>query len=464
VIVESRDAGAAMTELDRESATGGDAPGAHPHPGPVPRVAWFALAALTLANVAGFVDRQILSLVAEPIRRDLSLSDTQLSLLMGLGFVVVSSLLAVPLGWVADNRSRRGLLAAGAAFWSAMTVATGAARSFRQLLAARMGVGAGEAALQPAALSLIADLFPRERLGTAMSIYTLGTFVGSGVAYLLGAWGIAFVSAHAPGTLPILGSIAPWQAVYLLVGLSSFVVVPLLLMLPEPRRAGRRQLPLREVVAGLRVNGAAVTLLSLGFACSAAVNYGIAGWLATFFVRTHGWTATEAGTLQGTLTLSVGAAGALLGGRVSDALVRRGRTDGPLLVGMIGAVGMIVCAGAFPLVPSARMAAALLVPVNLFAALPWGPASAAIAEVMPERMRAQGAALSLLAVNLISGVLGPTAVALLSDRVFGGPPGLRYALATVTVIGMLIASGLLHAARRGFRSAIARQSAEVAAA
>jgi MFS family permease len=420
---------------------------------PSARVAWWALGALTLANVAGFVDRQILSLVAEPIRHDLSLSDTQLSLLMGLGFVVVSSVLAVPLGWVADTRSRRGLLAAGAAFWSAMTVATGMARSFRQLLLARMGVGAGEAALTPGAISLIADLFPRERLGTAMSVYTLGTFVGSGVAYLLGAWGIAFVSGHAPGSLPLLGTIAPWQAVYLLVGLSSFLVVPLLLMLPEPRRAGPRQLPLRDVVAGLRENAGAVTALSLGFACSAAVNYGIAGWLATFFVRTHGWTAMRAGTLQGVLTLSVGALGALLGGRLSDALVRRGRSDGPLLVGMIGAVGMIVCAGAYPLVPSATVAAALLVPVNLFAALPWGPASAAIAEVMPARMRAQGAALSLLAVNLISGVLGPTAVAMLTDRVFGGPLGLRYALATVTVVGMSIAVALLHAARGGMRPA-----------
>jgi MFS family permease len=350
------------------------------------------------------------------------------------------------------------LLAAGAAFWSAMTVATGAARSFGQLLAARMGVGAGEAALAPGALSLIADLFPRDRLGTAMSVYTLGTFVGSGVAYLIGAWGLAFVGAYAPDTLPLLGRVAPWQAVYLLVGLSSFLVVPLLLMLPEPRRRAARGMPLREVVQGLRLNAGAVTALSLGFACSAAVNYGIAGWLATFFVRAHGWTATQAGTLQGTLTLSVGAAGALLGGRLSDALVRRGRSDGPLLVGMIGAAGMIVCAGAYPLVPSARVAAALLVPVNLFAALPWGPASAAIAEVMPQRIRAQGAALSLLAVNLISGVFGPTSVALLSDRVFGGPAGLPLALTTVTVIGMAAAAALLNRARPGFRLALSRQA------
>jgi len=422
----------------------------------VSRGAWFALAALTLANVAGFVDRQILSLVAEPIKQDLSLSDTQLSLLMGLGFVLVSSVLAVPLGYLADTRSRRGLLAAGAAFWSLMTVLTGLARNFRQLLAARMAVGAGEAALQPGAMSLIADLFPRDRLGTAMSIYTLGTFVGSGVAYLLGAWGIALVTRYAPPSLPLVGAMAPWQAVYLLIGLCSFVVVPLLLMMPEPRRRSTRQLPVGEVVRALRTNLGAVAALSLGFACSAAVNYGIAGWLATFFVRTHHWTPTDAGTLQGVLTMTVGAFGALAGGRLSDRLVRRGHVDGPLLVGMIGAAGMILCAGLYPLVPSATVAAALLVPVNLFAALPWGPAAAAIAEVMPQRVRAQGAALSLLTVNLISGVLGPTAVALLTDHVFGGPLGLRYALSTVTVIGMAVAVMLLHAARAGFRVAVSQ--------
>jgi hypothetical protein len=297
-----------------------------------------------------------------------------------------------------------------------------------------------------------------------MSVYSLGTFLGSGLAYVLGAWGVGLAS-RLPERWPLLGTVHPWQAVYILVGLLGFVLVPILLRLPEPRLAGHTGatttpvVPLHEVTAYFRANSGTVTLLSLGFACSAAVNYGIAAWLATFFVRTHGWPVERAGILQGSLTMTVGVAGALLGGRLSDALVRRGRTDGPLLVGVIGALGMLVCAGAYPLVPSATLAAALLVPVNLFAALPWGPASAAMAEVMPARMRGQGAGVMLLVVNLVSGVFGPTAVALATEHLFGGPAFLRYGLALVTAVGMTVAALLLLGARAPYRRTIATREA-----
>ena len=423
------------------------------------RAAWFALAAVTLANVSGSVDRLVLTLLVEPIRHDLGLTDTQVSLLMGLGFVVVSSALALPLGRLADAYSRRALLAAGAAVWNVATTLTGLASGFGRLLAARMAVGAGEAALQPASISLLADLFPPSQLGRAMSVYSLGIFLGAGIAYLLGAWGVAFATAHL-ATWPLLGAVRPWQSVYLLVGLVSLVTVtPLLLLVREPARRRGAAVPVRDVVAYVRAHAGAVLPLSLGFACSAAVNYGIAGWLATFFIRTHGWTAPEAGLLQGSLTTVVGPVGALGGGWLSDRLVRAGRADGPLVVGIVGALGMVVCAGAYPLVRSATVAAVLLGPVNVFAALPWGPASAAMAEIMPGRMRAQGAAFMLLVVNLVSGALGPTAVALATDRLFGGPPGLRWALALVTVVGMLLAAALLFAARAPYRRTVARASA-----
>jgi MFS family permease len=157
------------------------------------------------------------------------------------------------------------------------------------------------------------------------------------------------------------------------------------------------------------------------------------------------------------MTVVFGPIGALGGGWLSDRLVRRGRVDGPLLVGVTGALGMALFAGAYPLVGSAAVAAALLVPVNLFAALPWGPANAAMAAVMPERMRGQGAALMLLVVNLVSGALGPTAVALATDRLFGGPAGLRWALALITVVGMLLAAALLLAGRAPFRRTVAQR-------
>jgi MFS family permease len=184
------------------------------------------------------------------------------------------------------------------------------------------------------------------------------------------------------------------------------------------------------------------------------VNYGIAFWLATFLMRTHGWSVEQAGTLQGVLTFTVGPVGVLLGGRLSDAWTRRGRLDAPLRVGMLAALGMLVCAGSYPVVPSATLAAALLVPVNLFAAMPWGAANAAVAEAMPAMLRGQGSALYQLVQNLVSGAVGPAAVALLTDRLFGDPGAVRWSLSVVAVVGMTATLLLLGWGRSAYQRTV----------
>lgn len=427
------------------------------------RAAWYMVAVLTLANVSGFVDRQILSLLVVPIKRDLGVTDTQVSLLMGLSFVIFYSVLGLPIGRWADNGSRRVIVALGAATWSILTMASGLARTFTSLFAARIGVGVGEATLQPAAISLIGDAFPRRRLGTAMSVFMLGTFFGSGVAYALGAYVVGQIDRPGTLALPIVGEIYPWQMVFFIVGAPGLLVALLALTMREPQRTGvaatsagvPTRVPLSQFFSYLRANWRTVTALSLGFACSASVNYGIGAWLATFFVRTHGWSIQQAGTLQGVLTMTVGVVGTLAGGRLTDRWARQGRVDAPILVGMLGAAGMLVTAGLYPLVPSATFAAVLLVPVNLFAAMPWGAASAAVAEAMPPRMRGQGGAMYQLVVNLVSGALGPTSVALLTDRVFGDEAALRWSLAACAVTGMTLTLVLLQWGRPAFRRTVA---------
>ncbi len=437
-----------------------------------PAQAWYAVAILTIANVSGFVDRQILSLLVEPIKRDLQVTDTQVSLLMGLGFVVFYSLLGLPIGRWVDRGHRPRIVALGAMVWSVMTMLTGTARSYAHLFLARVGVGAGEATLGPAAVSIIADQFPRKRLGVAMSTYMMGTFLGSGVAYALGAYVVGRVDKPGVVTVPLVGDVYPWQLVFFFVGLPGILVALLALTMREPRvftkaadaRAATVQAPFSEVLAHLRANARTVGALSLGFACSSSVNYGIGAWLATFLIRTHGWTVLEAGTLQGVLTFTIGPLGVMLGGRLTDAWSKQGHIDAPLRVGMLGALGMLVFAGLYPLVPSAMFAAALLVPVNIFAAMPWGAANAAIAEAMPPRMRGQGSAMYQLVVNLLSGAMGPTAVALLTDKVFRDPLALRYSLTVSTVVGMSLAIALLAWARPAFRTTLSRQRAEADAA
>ena len=420
-------------------------------PYPPVRYAWYVVGVLTLANVSGFVDRQILSLLVIPIRRDLGISDTQMSILMGVSFALFQTALGVPIGRLADSHSRRAIIAAGVAAWSVMTMACGLARTYTQLLLARVGVGVGEAALQAPAVSLVADYFPRARRATAMSVYTIGTFFGSGLAYLLGGAIAGAAAGAGRWRWPLVGELYPWQAVFFVVGAPGLLIAALFATVREPARRGRGLSAEGSPSAAswgalwrhVRANRGVFGALSLGFAVSATVNYGIAAWLPTFLVRTYGWPIARAGIVQGSLTMTVGVLGVVAGGRVADWFVRRGLVDGPLRVGIIGAIGMLVFAGLYPLMPTAALAVLLLAPVNFFAAFPWGAAYAAAAETMPSALRAQGTALYVLVINLVSGTIGATAVALVTDRVFGDDAALRYSLSIVSAAGMVLAALLL---------------------
>ena len=191
--------------------------------------AWTTVTILMIAYVLSFIDRQILNLLVEPIRRDLVISDTQMSLLMGLSFALFYTVCGIPLGRLADTRSRRGLIAIGVLFWSAATAACGTAKLYWQFLICRVGVGVGEAALSPAAYSLIADSFPPERRATAISVYSMGVYLGSGIAFLLGGLVIQFASAQGNVVLPVLGEVRPWQLIFLILGAAGVLFTLLML-------------------------------------------------------------------------------------------------------------------------------------------------------------------------------------------------------------------------------------------
>ncbi|HEX2713091.1 MAG TPA: MFS transporter, partial [Candidatus Acidoferrales bacterium] len=175
--------------------------------------AWYVVGALTIAYVFAFIDRQILNLLVRPIRRDLGITDTQMSLLMGFSFALFYSVFGFPLGRLADSKSRRGIIAAGMVLWSILTTACGLARYFWHLLLLRMGVGVGEAALSPSAYSLISDYFPRDRRATAISVYSMAVYLGSGLASLLGGLIVGFASTKGSWTLPAVGAVRPWQLI-----------------------------------------------------------------------------------------------------------------------------------------------------------------------------------------------------------------------------------------------------------
>jgi MFS family permease len=425
------------------------------------RRGWYAVAILTLANVSGWIDRQILNLLAPAIRADLGLSLTEMSYLIGLPFAIFFTVMGIPIARMADSGNRRNIIAAGIALWSIMTALCGLAGNYSRLLLARIGVGVGEAALQAPGTSLIADYFPRESRGTAMGVYSMGSFIGSGLAYAVGGWVIGLVTTQVARSWSVLGIGVEraWQAVFLAVGLPGLLIAVLMLSIREPSRheQHRTAVPIRTFIAYIRANLRTFLCLTFGYALSLSVNLGIAAWLATFLIEAHGWSAARAGIVMGVLTMTVGTAGVVLGGRLADWFVAKGRTDGPLRVGIIASIGMLVSATMYPFASSAFTAVTWLVFVNFFAAFPWGAATAAAAEIVPPSMRAQGVALYAFVLSLIASAFGPISVAAVTDYVFRDESMLKVSLAIVNVVGMTGAIALFALGLPAYRRTLAEQ-------
>ncbi|MCU9949299.1 spinster family MFS transporter [Pseudomonas sp. PDM13] len=421
--------------------------------------AWTTVAILMVAYVLSFIDRQILNLLVEPIRRDLVISDTQMSLLMGLSFALFYTVCGIPLGRLADTRSRRGLIAIGVLFWSAATAACGMAKLYWQFLVCRIGVGVGEAALSPAAYSLIADSFPQERRATAISVYSMGVYLGSGLAFLLGGLVIKFASAQGDVHLPLLGDVRPWQLIFLILGGAGVLFTLLMLAVREPARRGVGAgvaVPFSEVGRYIRANRRTVLCHNFGFAGLAFAGYGSAAWIPTFFIRTYGWDAGHVGVVYGSIVAVFGCLGIVFGGRLADRMAKRGRSDANMRVGLIAALGALPLVLVFPLLDNANWVTVLMAPTVFFLSMPFGVAPAAIQEIMPNSMRGQASAIYLFVITLIGLGLGPTAVALVTDYVFADDKALRYSLLVVTSLAVFSSVVLLWMGLKPYRESIER--------
>ncbi|MBI3792959.1 MAG: MFS transporter [Gemmatimonadetes bacterium] len=429
-----------------------------------PRTAWAMVAILTIANASAFVDRFVLAFLVTPIKADLGLSDEQVGALLGLPFALFFAVAAIPIGWVADRRSRRLVVSLSVAAWSAFTMGCGLVRTYASLFAMRIGVAIGEAGLTPPALSMMGDAFPPARLATAMSVFSLGIFLGAGLANIVGGWVVSLVGGRAEWVLPVVGAVKPWQAIFVVVGLPGLVIATIAWFLPEPPRraaAGDAGQGVTSVgasrvtlLAFLREHWFVLSAFSLAVSFFATVNNGIAGWLPTFFQRVHGWTPQQAGLVAGSFTATIGVAGAIFAGRWADRLRARGHGDADLIVFLVGSVAMGLTGVLFPLMPTGTGSAVVLAFVNFPAAFPFGITFAATALVTPPHLRAQVAALFLLITNLVGLALGPWVVGLLTDRVFHDERAIGHSLAWLAGAGHLLASGCMWAARRRFRAAI----------
>ncbi len=410
---------------------------------PSRKLANFALAVLLLAYVFSFIDRIILSMLVGPIKADLHLTDTQIALVNGLAFSMFYATMGLPLGWLVDRTSRKGVVAAGIALWSLVTAFSGLAKDFGQLFLARMGVGVGEAALSPGAYSMIADYFPPKSRGRAIAIYTMGVSLGSGLAYLIGGLLISFANNHATIDVPVLGPLAPWRFIFFAVGLPGLLVALLMLAVREPpRRRGEGE----QAEAGstetfwafMKRRWPVVATYVFGYGMTNVPFAAFLAWGPAFLGRHYHLSPKEIGLALGLIFLGPACLGQVVGAALTDRRYAAGKANAPFQTGLVCAVLLIPFSAMITLAPTVGVSLfALAVSVFLVCASVGHQATVATL-ISPNRLRGQVSAFYILMQGVIGAAVVPLAVALISDHVLHDPAKIGLAMAIVSVVGVVI--------------------------
>jgi MFS family permease len=429
--------------------------------GPSPYL-WYVTAVFALFFALSFTDRQIIGVVAESMKATLRLTDVQIGLIGGLGFVVFFVCFGLPLGRLADTHNRKWLIVAGVIIWSTSTVLCGLATRFWELLVLRMGVGLGEATLAPCAYSILADIFPRNRLAIALSFCTMAGALGMGLAYSGGAmllqWGIASTNASGTVSLPIFGDMAPWRVVFVGVGIPGIILSALLFTIREPTRTaadGRiAASTLLEVISYVQTNWRTFLLHNVGMGFISITGYTASLWDIALFARTYHWPAADSGRFYGLMAMAGSILGALSGGWVADWLTRTRRRDAKLLVLATTAALCIPVRLLYPLMPTRELALDLAFVAVTLVAVPYGVAASALQIMTPSRMRGQLTAVYFFVQSLIGLGIGPTMVGLLTEHVFRDPQMLRYSLVITGGIAQILAAGLFLLALRPYQTTL----------
>jgi MFS family permease len=398
---------------------------------------------LLLAYIFNFIDRQIIGILAIPIKADLGLSDTQLSLMGGIAFALFYSGIAIPVAWLADRRNRVNIIAFSVALWSGFTALCGLAQNFWHLFLARMGVGIGEAGGVAPSYALISDFFPAERRARALALFSLGIPIGSALGVFFGGW----IAAN-----------LDWRSAFIIVGLAGLPAALLVkLGIREPVRGGRdtaagtaiEPAPPFGTVAGRLARTPSFWLLSFGAASGSILGYGLIFWLPSFFNRSFGLELTQVSWFYGSIVLVGGVAGTWLGGWLAD---RTGPAR-PATYALIPAICFLISAPVFALglfAPRLEIAW-ILFAVGQMLALAWlGPVIAAVQHIVPPNMRATASASFLFINNLIGIGFGIFFLGFMSDAMTAahGHEALRYSI--LYGLAFYLLSSLLYfiAARR----------------
>ncbi len=421
-------------------ATATDAEWPHPSQG------WYAMVVFCLALMFSQLDLGIINLLVAPIKRDLSLDDFQMSLLLGFAFIVFYTFIGLPLSRFVDTKTRKYILAAGIAVWSVATAGCGLAQNFVQLFMARVMIGAGESINGPATYSMITDFFPREKLARPFAVLQIGFISGQGLSLLLGAFVIQMLVSVPDVAVPVIGTIRNWPLVFFFIGLPGLLVAAMMMTVREPPRHGRllqgaqKSMPMTEVVKYLLTHRAVFGPMFIGLAFSAMNMYGVIVWSPSFLQRTYGWSAQQAGVWLGIVNLIAAPLGLVVGTWLNGYFTRRGHDDTNLRV-LIWAQMLRVPASILAfLMPTPALALFFAGIVNFSAMMGAPSQNAALQIITPNEMRGQVTALYLFMFSVIGSGLGPSTVAAITDYLLHSESQVGYALAISSgVLGPLSA-------------------------
>lgn len=408
----------------------------------------YALGLLAVVYVFNIIDRQILAILLESIKRDLQLSDTALGFLTGIAFALFYTFAGIPIARWADRGVRRSIIALGLAVWSGMTALTGFAQTFTHLALARVGVGIGEAACTPPAHSLISDYFPPERRATALSIYALGAPIGIMIGYVSGGW---------------INEFFDWRTAFFVVGLPGLALaVVVRFTLQEPPRGHSERIQSSNV-AEQESTGQVLRFMwglhafrhmSIAAALHAFYGYGVLAFVPVFMIRVHGMTNTaELGTWLGLIWGILGGIGTYLGGSLSDRLAARKDARWYMWLPVGATLVSLPFAFLFYLWPEGRIALLPSIPGAVLGPMYLGPTFAMTQGLVKLRMRAVASAILLFIINLIGLGLGPQVVGIVSDLLtpIYGTEAIRYALLSVVAVGSIWSSAHYFLAARTLR-------------
>ena len=400
--------------------------------------AWVMASLMMVAYIFSFVDRYILGLLIEPIKADLNLTDTQIGLLLGPAFAIFYATMGLPLGYLADRSKRITIVSIGIFVWSLATAASGFAQKFWHLFLARMMVGVGEATLSPCALSIINDSFPAERRGRPIGLYTTGMSIGPALAYLGGAAVLTWTNKAGLIDIPILGDMAPWQLAFIIVGLPGILLAFLVYLRKEPERPPDHNPSgnLREGIGGALKFFSKKRWVYASFILPASVMTTIAysqAWVPAMFERTWGMDAAYFAFINGLLLLAFGPISNNGAGWLCDYWEKKGYKDAGLRVLILGAVILLPTGILAPLMPNPTWCFILYSINTIGTALTSSSALVTLLRVVPANLKGLSVAFYLMCISLAGLLIGPTAVGVLNDNVFG-EDGVRYSMALVPLI------------------------------